>query len=66
MWALLRQRLDETAPEELESRGDFLKRLRRAVTWLNEVYKDKLQHLCWNQKDRARDVKKLKGAKTKW
>ena len=36
-WHVLRQRLDVTAPTEIETRAEFLSRLRRAVAWLNEL-----------------------------
>ena len=35
-WGCLKKRLDETAPTEMESRAQFLVRLRRQVTWLND------------------------------
>ena len=40
-------------------------RLRRCVNWLNEQG-GALLTICINQDDRAKDVIKLKGAKTKW
>ena len=66
MWALLRKRLDETKPAFLESRSDFLVRLRRAVAWMNENMRTELHYLCFNQKERAKDVLSLEGARTKW
>ena len=41
-------------------------RLRRCVNWLNEKQGDALLTACTHQKDRAKDVIKLKGAKTEW
>ena len=35
-WQRLRQRLEVTTPTRRESRGAFLLRLRRCVTWLND------------------------------
>ena len=65
-WRVLRVRLEATAPTEFESRADFLVRLRRAVHWLNENKHDDALRLCTNQKERANDVHKLLGAKTRW
>lgn len=65
-WHQLQQRLDLTAPAELEPRAAFIKRLRRTVTWMNANLKQQGRLLCTNQKARARAVKKLKGARCKW
>ena len=65
-WNRLRMRLDDTAPEEMESRADFLVRLRRTVHWLNDNAADDALHLAQNQKERARKVKELKGARCEW
>jgi len=65
-WRVLQQRLFLTAPVALESRPAFLKRLRRTVTWLNNNARDRGKKLCTNQKERARAVKKLEGARCKW
>ena len=65
-WRVLRERLNATAPAEIESRADFLSRLRRTVNWLNENRHEEALRMCQNQKERARDVHKLLGAKTKW
>ena len=35
VWDLIQDRLLLTAPVEMESRTDFIKRLRRNVTWMN-------------------------------
>ena len=37
-WHLLRNRLAETMPKQLESRDDFIERLHRAVAWLAEQF----------------------------
>ena len=63
---MLRERLDLTAPTEFEDRDAFLLRLRRTAKWLNEHRWEDGLVLCTNQKDRANDVQKLHGAKTKW
>ena len=66
-WAILKQRLESTAPTDFESRPEFLTRLRRAVTWLNENRHDDFLKLCANRKERARDViHKHQGGKSKW
>ena len=65
-WHRLKVRLNETAPTEMETRQDFLVRLRRTVNWLNDNAAADALKLCTNQKVRARDVLKLKGARTKW
>jgi hypothetical protein len=65
-WHRLKTRLNTTAPTDMESRKEFLLRLRRTVTWLNDnAWGDGLK-LCTNQKVRAKDVLKLKGARSKW
>ena len=65
-WRVVQQRLYLTAPVALESRADFLKRLRRTVDWLNKNARAQAKKLCTNQKERARAVKKLDGARCKW
>ena len=65
-WRRLRQRLEETAPVKCEKRAEFLKRLRRTVTWLNANCRAEGRTLCCNQKDRANRVLLLKGAKREW
>ena len=65
-WRVLQQRLFLSAPTVMESRSAFLKRLRRTVNWLNSNARAHGKKLCTNQKDRARAVQKLSGAKCKW
>ena len=67
-WNLLRQRLDQTLPDFLERRDDFVARLRAAVRWVNENRYEALLEYCHNQKQRAKDVLKMKpaGSRTKW
>ena len=65
-WKVLGERLSLTAPVALESRANFLKRLRRTVDWLNKNARAHAKKLCTNQKVRARAVKKLEGARCKW
>ena len=68
VWKLLRARLQETEPVAMESRAEFLARLRRTVAWLNNNQRDQLLTFCRNQKERARAVLAAKppGSKTKW
>ena len=65
-WRRLKLRLEEHEPTERESRDAFLKRLRRAVHFLNSRCRAQGRRLCRNQKERAKDVIKLKGARTRW
>ena len=55
-WYRLRQRLEETAPNELEKRPDFLVRLRRTVNWMNANWSHDALYLATNQKERAREI----------
>ena len=63
-WREVRNRLAETEPDSRETRDQFIIRLRNAVAWVNANRGEYLLHQCRNQKDRARDVKKLGGART--
>ena len=54
-----------TAPVEMETRAQFLLRLRRTVSWLNEHMRDNALLLWKNERARAADVLKLEGARTK-
>jgi hypothetical protein len=65
-WGRLKNLLIERAPTKLESRSDFLRRLRRTVSWLNQNARAKGRNLCTNQKKRARQVLHLKGARCKY
>ena len=65
-WHRLRQRLEETAPDTLETRPQFLARLRLTATWMNKHWRADALHLATNQKDRARQVLDLNGQKCKW
>ena len=47
----------------MEARAEFLARLRRTVRWLNENAADDVLYLAQNQKERAKEVKDLKGAR---
>ena len=65
-WRRLRDRLDETAPADCESRVAFVKRLRRSVDWMDAHRRAEGRKLCRNQRVRARSVLDLRGAKCKW
>ena len=66
IWGRLRQVLTEREPTARETRAEFLTRLRRTVTWLNDNERESMLYLCRNLKERADDVLENKGAKTKW
>ena len=51
---------------DIESRPAFLLRLRFTVHWMNEHWCDDALALATNQQERARAVKKLKGARCQW
>ena len=55
-WRELRARLADTEPVRMESRGDFVKRLRLAVAWVNRNRQRYLRELCFAQKVRAQDL----------
>lgn len=64
-WRELRERIAETEPAQIETREAFVVRLRNCVKWLNKNRRAYFLHLCRSQKQRAKDVLKLKGARTK-
>ena len=63
-WHLLRQELDARAPTTRETRAQFLSRLRATVARMNKS--GAFAGIAGNQKERAADVLRLKGAKTRW
>ena len=67
-WAIVKERLDQTMPANMESRLEFTKRLRAAVRWVNEHRSDQLWQLSTNQKQRADDclAQDPPGGRTKW
>ena len=65
-WRKLKDMLIEEAPAHIESRPDFLKRLRRTVKRLNRTAWRDGARLCTNQLERAANVRRLKGARSKW
>ena len=56
VWRDLRDRLAQTEPTQMETRAEFLCRLRAAARWLNKNHARYLLKLCQDQKERARDV----------
>ena len=64
-WREVRARLFSTEPTRLESRDQFILRLRAAVSWVNRNRKEYLEKLCSDQKERARDVMEMDGGRTK-
>lgn len=65
-WKELRERLFTTLPKSLESRGQFIVRLKAAVLWLNKNRSRQLQYLSTNQKERADECLELLGGRTSW
>ena len=68
VWALLKVRLDATMPIALESREQFIKRLRAAVVWANTVRAETLWYYSTNQKERAEECLATEppGGRTSW
>jgi len=65
-WRKLKLYLEEREPCEMETRECFIRRMRRAVDHLNNNCRAQGRKLCRNQKERARECKKLSGARTRW
>jgi hypothetical protein len=67
-WAIVKERLDQTMPQNLEHRDEFVKRLAAAVRWVNQHCKERLWHLSTNQKERADAclAQKPPGGRTTW
>ena len=57
--------LADTEPMRIEDRAACVKRMRLVVKWVNRNRSDYLRNLFYAQKERARDVKKQKGGRTK-
>jgi hypothetical protein len=66
IWAHLREELNDSAPSGIERRDKFIRRLRGAVRVLNTTKRHTLLEMCGTLHRRARDVLKLKGARTDW
>ena len=67
-WSYLRARLNDTLPTTgtIETRDHFIRRLRAAAAWINSHHRSGLLSLCYNQKERAQDVKENLGHRTEW
>ena len=67
-WDLLKDRVQETAPTHLEHRDDFIKRLHKAVQWINKYRAARLWELSTNQKTRADECLQTTppGGRTSW
>jgi hypothetical protein len=67
-WGDLGERLKVTQPRKLESRENFIKRLKDAVSWMNRCRKERLWYLSTNQKERAEECLKQTppGGRTSW
>ena len=65
-WREIRARLDDTEPQEMESRKAFVRRLRNAVSWVNRNRAEVLKKLCEDQKDRAKELLDRKGSRTSY
>lgn len=63
VWSLLRTYLEERAPTGLESRTAFLARLRGAVAHINGSKRSSLLRMCRDQKERAKELLELDGAR---
>ena len=63
-WRGLRRRLSVTEPTSMETRAAFGIRLRHAVVWLNKHRVSHFMELCTLQKERARHVRDVQGART--
>jgi hypothetical protein len=64
-WREVRARLAATEPVSRDTRSNFVTRLRQAVAWVNTNRAGYLRKLCSDQKQRARDVQLMLGARTK-
>ena len=63
-WSVLRERLDATLPVAMESRDDFIVRLRAAIDWVHVHRSEQLWKFCTNQKERADEVLLRDGGRT--
>ena len=52
-------------PTKMETRGEFIARLRNAVSWLNSNRADYFMKICNSQVEWAEDAKAMKGGRTK-
>ena len=61
----MRRRVSVTEPTSMETRDAVVIRLRPAVAWINKHRVRYFMELCTSQKERARDVRDVQGARTK-
>ena len=68
VWGELVKRLETTMPASRESREDFIKRLKSAVSWLNKNRQEQLYKFSTNQKERANACLAMQppGGRTIW
>ena len=64
-WHRIKKRLEETAPERMEPRSEFLVRLRRIVHWLNESAADDVLHVAQNPKTACQGSQRPEGCKVR-
>ena len=65
-WALLRSRLADTLPAKVESREEFIVRLRAAVAWLNRNQKAAMEKMSASMNERAQAVQDNRGHRASW
>ena len=65
-WALLRSRLADTLPAKVESREEFIVRLRAAVAWLNRNQKAAMEKMSASMKERTQAVQDNRGHRASW
>ena len=65
-WSFLRARLNETHPkgDVVETREEFIRRLRAAVGWVNKHHRMGMSSLARNQRERAEAVEANDGHRT--
>ena len=65
-WSFLRDRLSATQHhgDEVETRAEFILRLRAAVNWVNKHHKEGMAALARNQRERAKAVEANDGHRT--
>ena len=66
VWALLRDKLEAEAPAGVETREDFILRLRSAVRCLNTTRNNELKGLCFDLPERAQAVLDNGGGRIDW
>ena len=64
-WREFKVRLADSQPATLETRDEFVARLRSAVAWVNRNRRNLFMRICNSQVERANDVIQAKGGRTK-